>query len=273
MRFYIVFLNGCVFLIIVTNDDGIYSKGIKTLYGAAVEVFGEENVAVVAPSGPRSASGMSLTFHKPLRIEKVIMPGIKGFSVSGTPADCVFISIYHIFKNKKIELVLSGVNNGSNASLQAVESSGTVSAVKFGAVHGIKGIAFSLATEMGLQRRTFSNVKMHIIKILNSIKEKGFPSDVDMLNINFPTTLNSSTKIKICDLEDALFDNFVNERTDPSNKLYYWLGGTLKKRFKKGSDCYELFIKKSIAVSPMELASINPDLKKEIAQVLDASIA
>jgi len=242
------------FLIIVTNDDGIYSKGIKTLYSAAVEVFGEKNVTVVAPSGPRSASGMSLTFHKPLRIERVIMPGIKGFSVSGTPADCVFVSMYHIFKNKKIELVLSGVNNGSNASLQAVESSGTVS-------------------EMGLQKRTFSNVKMHVVKILNSIKKKGFPSDIDMLNINLPTTLNNSTEVKICNLEDTLFNNFVNERADPSKKLYYWLGGTFKKRFKKGSDCYELFIKKSITVSPMELTNINPDLKKEIAQILDASIA
>lgn len=261
------------FLIIVTNDDGIYSKGIKTLYSAAVEVFGEKKVTVVAPSGPRSASGMSLTFHRPLRIERVIMPGIKGFSVSGTPADCVFVSMYHIFKNKKIELVLSGVNNGSNASLQAAESSGTVSAVKFGAVHGIKGIAFSLATEMGLQKRTFSNVKIHIAKILYSIKKKGFPSDIDMLNINLPTTLNNSTKVKICNLEDTLFNNFVNERADPSKKLYYWLGGTFKKRFKKGSDCYELFVKKSITVSPMELTNINPDLKKEIAQILDASIA
>jgi len=268
-----LFFNEGVFLIIVTNDDGIYSKGIKTLYSAAVEVFGEKNVTVVAPSGPRSASGMSLTFHKPLRIEKVMMPGIKGFSVSGTPADCVFASIYHILKNKKIDLVLSGVNNGSNASVQAVESSGTVSAVKFGAIYGIKGIAFSLATEMGLQKKTFSNVKTQIVKILNSIKKNGFPSDIDMLNINLPTALNSSTKVKICDLEDTLFDNFVNERIDPSNKLYYWLGGTLKKRFKKGTDCYELFIKKSITVSPMELASINPNLKKEIAQVLDASIA
>jgi len=92
------------FLIIVTNDDGIYSKGIKTLYSAAVEVFGEKNVTVVAPSGPRSASGMSLTFHRPLRIERVIMPGIKGFSVSGTPADCVFVSMYHIFKTKRLSL-------------------------------------------------------------------------------------------------------------------------------------------------------------------------
>ena len=261
------------FLIIVTNDDGIYSKGIKTLYSAAVEAFGEKNVTVVAPSGPRSASGMSLTFHRPLRIEKVIMPGIKGFSVSGTPADCVFVSMHHIFKNKKIELVLSGVNNGSNVSLQSVESSGTVSAVKFGAVHGIKGIAFSLATEMELQRNTFSNAKLHIIKILNSIKKRGFPSNIDILNINLPTNLNSSTKIKICNLEDTLFNNFVNERADPSKKLYYWLGGTHKKRFSKGSDCYELFIKNSITVSPMELASINADLKKEIANVLDASIA
>ncbi len=260
-------------MIIVTNDDGIYSRGIKTLYGAAIDVFGEHNVTVVAPSGPRSASGMSLTFHKPLRIERVVMPGIKGFSVSGTPADCVFSAMNHILKGKKIDLVLSGVNNGSNASLQSVESSGTVSAVKFGAVYGIKGIAFSLATEMGLQKSTFKNTRMQIAKILQHTKKHGFPKDIDMLNVNIPTSVNASTRTVVCDLEDTLFKNFVTERLDPNKKNYYWLGGKLKKNFKKGSDCYELFTNKSITVSPMELASINASLKKEIASVLDASVA
>jgi len=73
-----------------------------------------------------------------------------------------------------------------------------------------------------------------------SIKKKDFPSDIDMLNINLPTTLNNSTKVKICNLEDTLFNNFVNERADPSKKLYYWLGGMFKKRFKKSDAMSDL---------------------------------
>jgi len=260
-------------MIIVTNDDGIYSKGIKTLYSAAIQVFGEKNVAVVAPSGPRSASGMSLTFHRPLRIERIEMPGIKGFSVSGTPADCVFAAMYHLFKGKKIELVLSGMNNGSNASLQAVESSGTVSAVKFGSVGGIKGIAFSLANESGVQKNTFKNAEAQIVKIRRSVKRNGFPKKIDMLNINIPANVNASTGLKVCNLESTLFKNFVTKRFDPYKKTYYWLGGKMKSNFKKGTDCYELFINNSITISPMELATVDRKLKSEIAEVLNAEVA
>ncbi len=252
-------------MIIVTNDDGIYSKGIKTLYQTAVEVFGEKNVTVVAPSGPRSASGMSLTFHKPLRIERIVLPGVKGFSVSGTPADCLFSTVYYLFKRKKIDLVLSGINNGSNASIQAIESSGTVSAVKFGAIHGIKGVAISLATETGVRPKTYKNTRIHLARLLNEIKKNGFPKDVDILNVNIPTTINGATKWKICDLEDTMFNNFLSKKMDPRRSIYYWLGGNMKKSLKKGTDCYELFKNESLTISPLEIVNINKDLKKETA--------
>jgi 5'-nucleotidase len=255
-------------MIIVTNDDGIYSKGIKTLYAAAVEAFGQRNVLVVAPSGPRSASGMSLTFHKPLRIERVEVPGIRGFSVSGTPADCVFAAVFHIFKGGKIDLILSGINSGSNVSLQSIESSGTVSAVKFGSVCRIKGIAFSLALEMGLSKSTYANAKSQIVKLLLRIKKNGFPADVDILNVNLPTDVNNSTKWSICNMEDALFTDYISERKDLAGRKYYWLGGKSKKRFKKGTDCFELFVNHSIAISPMELATISDKLKRQSMEKL-----
>ena len=252
-------------MIIITNDDGIYSKGIKILYETAVDVFGERNVMVVAPSGPRSASGMSFTFHKPLRVERWKTPVINGFSVSGTPADCVFMAVEHLFKKKKIGMILSGINNGSNASMQAVESSGTVAAIKFGAIFGIKGIAFSLATEMGYRQKTFQNTKTHLDELLKEIKAHGFPKDVDMLNVNIPSTINGHTKWRICDLENTLYNDFVVEKKDPRNRKYYWLWGTKKKRLTKRSDCYELFNNEALTISPLEIANINKDLKEETA--------
>jgi 5'-nucleotidase len=252
-------------MIIITNDDGIYSKGIRTLYETAVDVFGEKNVMAVAPSGPRSASGMSFTFHKPLRVEKFVHPEINGYSVSGTPADCVFVAIEHLFKGKKIDLILSGMNNGSNASIQAIESSGTVAAIKFGAIFGINGIAFSLATEIGYTPNIFKNTKPHLIELLRDIKVHGFPEGVDMLNVNIPPTINSRTKWKICDLENTLYNDFVVEKKDPRNRRYYWLWGTQKKRLTKGSDCYELFKNSALTITPFEISTSSADLKRYAA--------
>ncbi|MGC8628735.1 MAG: 5'/3'-nucleotidase SurE [Candidatus Micrarchaeia archaeon] len=256
-------------MILVTNDDGIFSRGIMTLYKSAVEVFGRRNVLVVAPSGPQSASGMSLTFHKPLRLEKVKTHNIEGYSVSGTPADCVFLSEFYLLKGRKIRLVLSGLNEGSNASMQAIESSGTVSAVKFGLVRQIKGIAFSLATEMGINNRSFSNAGKIISKILLKIKHKGFPEGVDMLNINIPGDINNSTKVRICGIEGALFNDFVVKRKDLSKRDYYWLGGRLKKKFAKGTDCFELFTNHSVAISPIKLDYVNAILREQTLKKLD----
>lgn len=255
-------------MILLTNDDGIYSKGLKTLYFAAAKVFGDRNILVAAPDGLRSASGMSFTFHKPLRVNHFEFPnqgGYKGYSISGTPADCVDITRHHILKKKKIDMILSGANIGSNASIQAIESSGTVAAVKFGAIFGIKGIAFSLATEMGMEKNTYKNMEEHLAELLTEIKRHGFPKDVDILNVNIPATISAKTKWKVCDLENTQFNDFVVERKDPRGKTYYWLWGKKKKKFTKGSDCYELFNNKALTISPMEISNINKNLKKEVA--------
>ncbi len=258
-------------MILITNDDGIYSRGLKTLYFAAVEVFGSKNIVVVAPDGLRSASGMSFTFHKPLRVNRFEFPnqnGYKGYSISGTPADCVDIARQHLLKNKKIDMILSGMNIGSNASIQAVESSGTVAAVKFGAIFGIKGIAFSLATEMGVGEHTYKNAKKHLITLLKEIKKYGFPKDVDMLNVNIPTTVDRKTKWCICDLEDTQFNDFVVEKKDPRGKKYYWLWGTRKRKFTKGSYCYELLNKEALTITPLEISNTSKRLKEDVAASL-----
>ncbi|MGC8676094.1 MAG: 5'/3'-nucleotidase SurE [Candidatus Micrarchaeia archaeon] len=255
-------------MILVTNDDGIQSRGIKTLYSAALQVFGKGNVEVVAPSGPQSASGMSLTFHKPLRITRVKAPGIEGFAVSGTPADCVFAAEFQLFKGKKVDLVLSGMNEGSNVSVQSVESSGTVSAVKFGAVRKIKGMAFSLAIEMGIGKSTYAYARTHIVRILSSIKRNGFPEGADLVNVNFPGDVRPATKWRICGMEDVMFDDYVEERKDLAKKSYYWFGGKPKRRFSRGSDCAVIFEEHAVAITPIRLDYVSEALKKSALERL-----
>ena len=261
-------------MIIITNDDGIYSIGIKTLYKAAVSVFGRSAVAVVAPSGPRSASGMSLTFHKPLRVEHVKTSSVTGYAVSGTPADCVYMARYELFKNRRIDLVLSGMNDGSNAGMEGIESSGTVSAVKFGAIVDIKGIAFSLETEKGgIDSATYENASKRISSLLSSVKRQGFPKNVDILNVNLPASVRSDTPMKACSIEYTMFQKFVAPRTDPSGRKYYWLWSTRKdsKRFAKGSDCYELFVNKMITITPVSMSVLDQAQLDEVEALVAAN--
>ncbi len=256
-------------MILITNDDGIYSKGIRVLYDAAVEVYGKGAVNVVAPTGPRSASGMSLTFHKPIRADRVVLPGIEGYAVSGTPADCVYMAHYKLFRGKKIDLILSGVNKGTNAGMDGIESSGTVSAVKFGAVCHINGIAFSLElAEQDDINKIFANTKAQIVKILTAIKRNGFPKGIDMLNVNIPDTVNSKTKIEVCTIEDSLFSKFVVQKNDPRHDLYYWLWSSRKKKLKKGSDCYAVYIERATSITPISLSDPEERQMAEVRRII-----
>ena len=244
-------------VIVVTNDDGYKTEGLRTLYRAAKHVFGPE-VVVVSPDGRQSASGMSFTFHKPLRVEKINYEGMSCYTVSGTPADCVFMSVYHLFKNN-VSMVLSGVNEGMNAGLETVYSSGTISAAMFAAISEIPSIAFSKNLPGGISSSQIdagmkSSYK-NIVSILTRIKKKHFPDNVDMININFPFKTSDRTKIKVVKTDKRVFDDIVIKKKDPNNKDYYWLYGTLKKDLDKEADIYNLF-KGTITITPIKLSAV-----------------
>lgn len=126
-------------LILVTNDDGITAKGISELVKIAAQL-GE--VIVVAPDSPQSGMGHAITVDKTLHLKKSkIFDGINSYECSGTPADCVKLAKHHIIKDRKIDLVVSGINHGSNASL-SVNYSGTMSAAVEAAIEGIPAVGF-----------------------------------------------------------------------------------------------------------------------------------
>lgn len=255
-------------VVLITNDDGYKTKGLRVLYNAAKKVFGSE-VVVVSPDRLQSSSGMGFTFHKPLRVEKIGYNGMPCYTVSGTPADCVFMSIYHLF-SKKVSLVLSGVNEGMNAGLETVYSSGTISAAMFAAISEIPSMAFSKNLSPTMTQTDIDNSMRDsypsIVKILTKIKKKGFPKKVDMVNINLPLKINSKTEIKIAKTDKRVFDNIVIKKSDPNGRNYYWLYGTLRKDLDKNADLYNLFEGK-ITVTPIKLSTVEETHLKNIEKV------
>lgn len=245
-------------MIVVTNDDGVRSPGLLALYKAAAGLG--EDVEIVAPSGPQSSAGMSITFFKPLRIEKVRLDGIYAYAVSGSPTDCVFLAKYKLFKRRNIRLVLSGINLGENLTLQSFYSSGTISAAMAAAINGIKGIAFSMVIDYRDEPpiEVFEGAAGYARRIIKAILERGFPKNVDVLSVNFPAKIDEKTKIKVAPMARTMFEEYVVERRDPRGQKYYWLGGRLKKSFEKGTDVYTVLVENNVSVTPFVLSN-NPE--------------
>lgn len=207
-------------LILVTNDDSVYSKGIKELVEVA-KFFGE--VIVVGPDKPQSAKSHSVTLEEPMFLNPTSNFGdTKAYKCSGTPADCVKIALHEILEVKP-DLVLSGINHGSNSSVN-VFYSGTLAATIEGCLHGIPSIGLSITSyEPDADFTLAKKVTAEIIeKVLKSGLEKG-----TCLNVNIPYILENESKgIKICRQTKGIWAEEFNKRTHPlRNKDYYWLTG------------------------------------------------
>ncbi len=207
--------------ILVTNDDGIHANGIRALVEVASE-FGK--VIVAAPDRPQSAKSNAITIGKPLRMKKVSLFGdlVAGaYAVSGTPVDCVSLAMDQLFTEAPL-LCLSGVNHGSNSSINVIYS-GTMSAAMQAALAGIESIGFSnVAFD---EEVDFTHIKAAMRKIIAMALDKGLPKS-KLLNINFPTTEDGSFKgIKFCRQADAQWTQKFVSRTDPHGRKYYWLTG------------------------------------------------
>ncbi len=205
-------------LILVTNDDGIVSKGIRELVDVVKEI-GE--VVVVAPDSPQSAKGHAITITDPIRIRKVdVFDGIDSYECSGTPVDCVKIARNVVLKNRQIDLCVSGINHGSNASINVIYS-GTISAAMEASLEGIKSIGFSLCDFS--HQADFSPCIPYAEKIIHWVLENG-ASPTNLINVNFPKT-NDIKGIKICRQAKARWIEDFQEGVNPFGEKYYWLTG------------------------------------------------
>lgn len=232
-------------IILVTNDDGITAPGLRALIDAMNDL-GE--VVVVAPDSPQSGMGHAITIGKPLRLDKVEMHGeFLGYQCSGTPVDCVKLAVNKVL-HRKPDLCVSGINHGSNSSINVIYS-GTMSAAMEGAIEGIPSIGFSL-NDYNLDA-DFSAAS-HFAKIIaRNILTTGMPDNA-LLNVNFPAlALNKFKGIKICRQANAKWEEEFDERMDPRKRPYYWLTGKFK-NYDEGDDTDEWAMKNGyVSVVPV----------------------
>ena len=240
--------------ILVTNDDGVYSLGLKVLYDAVAPLG---DAIVFAPETPKSASGLGITLHKPLRINRVEYWGMKIYLTNGTPSDIIYLALNEI--SPRLDLVVSGVNIGDNTSVQVILSSGTVGAAAQAALMGVPAVAFSAAIEDDLAFRdpTYREAVVAVARSISRlVLERGLPSGVDVLNVNFPREITPETPVKVARIAPLKFLQRINVNYDPRGNKYYWLYGMMAEP-EPGTDVYALYVEGAITISPIQL-DLNP---------------
>ena len=211
-------------LILITNDDGFSSKGIKALINA-VKNLGK--ILIVAPDSPQSGMGHAISVNKPIRCYKTnFFDSVEAYCCTGTPVDCIKMGLY-LLKDKKPDLILSGINHGSNVSTNILYS-GTMSAAVEGALSGIPSVGYSLTDYSDDADFQYSEKIFQIIskKIIKEGLKKG-----TCLNVNIPNIKENQIKgIKVCRQGRAFWDDTFDHRKDPLGKDYYWLTGSFSSK-------------------------------------------
>lgn len=234
-------------LILITNDDGIVAPGIRALIAVMKELG---DVIVVAPDSPQSAMGHAITINNTLKIERVHIDNEieQEYSCSGTPVDCVKIAVNELLQRKP-DLCVSGINHGSNSSINVIYS-GTMSAAVEAGIEGIPAIGFSLLDYSW--EADFEPIKKHLKQIALEVLQKGLPDGV-VLNVNFPKLAQDAIKgIKICRQAKAMWQEEFDKRTNPQGKEYYWLTGKFVNQ-DKGTDTDEWALENGyISIVPVQ---------------------
>ena len=240
-------------LILVSNDDGIYSDGIRTL-ARHLKVLGK--VIVVAPDQERSAASHSLTLHRPLRVKKL---GADMYAVDGTPTDCITIGVKEILPRRP-DIIVSGINKGANLG-DDVHYSGTVSAALEGAIMGIQGIALSMMTR---EKDGFDDASRFAGRLTRKVLKEGLPTGV-ILNVNFPPVAAGKIRgFQFTKQGKRNYGDIIAERIDPRGRKYYWVGGD-QEGFENipGSDCNAI-LSNYISITPIRVNLTDHQYLEEI---------
>jgi 5'-nucleotidase len=205
--------------VLLTNDDGIFSKGIEALYLALQE---QHEVMVVAPETEQSAVGHAITMMDPLRVKEVNRNGsFFGYALSGTPADCVKLAITELMQPAP-DVVVSGINMGANVGVNVIYS-GTVSAATEGTVLGVPSLAVSIES---FTTTDFAAATDFIVMLLGLVEKHGLPPGV-LLNVNVPALPRDAVRgVRVTRQGDARFLDHYDRRVDPRDHIYYWLCGS-----------------------------------------------
>ena len=247
-------------LVMVTNDDSVQSNGILELARAAAK---HAEAILVGPEQPQSATAMSMTFHKPLRVNRVRRDKFECYAVSGSPADSVMIGVNKVLPRRP-DLVVSGINIGDNNTFQDILASGTVAAALEAAIAGIPAIAFSMEVKgetlfaLEYDQPDFTSAGVIAGEIIRDVLENGMPSGAEILNVNFPTGVEPSTPIALTEVGRRKYADKVIVRRDPRGRAYYWLFGERLTRFPRKTDAEAVVVKKEVSITPMVLSMSGP---------------
>ncbi|MGZ3865234.1 MAG: 5'/3'-nucleotidase SurE [Bacteroidia bacterium] len=251
-------------LILVTNDDGITAPGILFLSKIAKQ-FGD--VCVIAPDKAQSGMGHAITLNSTLRIEKTNFHKVKyEYACSGTPVDCVKLGVNEFLKQKP-DLILSGVNHGSNLSINVIYS-GTMSAALEGAIEGIPSVGFSLS-DFSIDA-DFSHCEKTVKQVIKKMLAKKFNEHI-CLNVNIPKLKADEIKgIKVCRATKGNWIEEFDEREDPSGKPYYWLTGKFI-NFEEGNKETDIYLHKKgyVTVVPVHFDMTNHAQVKHFSKLFD----
>ncbi len=252
-------------LVLLTNDDGIFAEGILAL---GETLLRDENIDlyIVAPDREQSATSHSITMHRPLRAETVKFyhnSGLKGWSVNGTPADCVKLAIESLLPQKP-DLVISGINNGSNLGTDILYS-GTVSAALEAIILGVPALAVSLTESDNPDFRFAADFTFQLLRV---VQENNLPSNT-LLNINIPGKERSGLAgVAVTRLGNRQYRNAFQKRIDPRGKSYYWLAGEVVDTFQDDQDTDVAAIHNSfISITPIHYDLTNFKLLEKLKSV------
>lgn len=249
-------------IILITNDDGITSPGIRALV-EAVKDLGK--VVVVAPDKPQSGMGHAITIGHPLRLQPSNVFGdIEAYSTSGTPVDCVKLAVDKIL-HRKPDICLSGVNHGANHSINVIYS-GTMSAALEASIESIPSIGFSLL-DFSIEADFSGSIKyarLIVDQVLHQKLDKHL-----CLNVNIPAVPANLIKgFKVCRQAYAKYEEDFDERADPHGKKYYWLTGEFV-NFDKGKDTDVWALKHNyVSIVPVQFDLTNYQLKQKLEKTL-----
>lgn len=202
--------------ILLTNDDGYNAPGIQALYET---LCSHHDIILVAPEREKSAVGHGITLNEPIRIYKIHLNSGEGYSITGTPADCVKLALFKLYTTPP-DLVIAGINPGSNTGVN-INYSGTAGAAREAALNGLLSMAVSIERSKTVD---YQGMSRFIDDLLDKICDYNLPSGT-FLNINAPDiSLDKARGVKITRQDSNNISTQFNKRIDPKDRSYYWYG-------------------------------------------------
>lgn len=203
--------------ILISNDDGVNAPGLAVIERIAMSL--SDDVWVIAPETEQSGAGHSLTLHRPLRVRHI---DGRHMAVDGTPTDCVMLAINNLIPDQRPDLMLSGVNRGSNIA-DDVTYSGTIAAAMEATILGVPSIALSQHYDNG-DNIHWVTVEAHAAGLIRRLMAVGWPDNV-LINLNFPSVEPDEVSgVEVCRQGSYKFGDALTERLDPRGRPYYWIG-------------------------------------------------